>query len=177
VFNAFRYWRTGNINFETIKVLFFDEEIPTDQYPNPFLNAQIDAYLDTKDRMHILYTRRGATTGGRDQYRHRIVSASGAVLFDGEIPKNAGSLCRIFQDRSGRFYLLGSLGFLYPMGQEGMSLGDPIKLDFGGHKVEYSGFALSVPRTGTPLRDVMDVVFPSDNGRSWLYFQLDFGAR
>jgi len=177
VFNAFRYWRTNDINSDPIKVLTFAEEVPTEQYPEPFLNAQTDAYLDTKDRMHILYTRRGATTGGKDQYRHRIVSASGTVLFDEEIPKEAGSLCRIFQDNSERFYLLGQSGLLYLMDQEGQKLGTPIKLDLGGHKVEYSGYYLSVPRTGTSLSDVMDIVFPSDNGRSWLYFQLDFGKR
>ncbi len=177
VFNAFRYWRTRDISSETIIVLSYAEEIPTDQYPEPYLNAQTDAYLDSKDRMHILYTRRGATTGGKDQYRHRIVASSGTILFDGEIPKEAGSLTRIFQDSHERFYLLSQSGLLYPMEQEGQSLGTPIKLDLGGHKVEYSGFALSVPRTGTPLSDMMDVVFPSDNGRSWFYFQLNFGRK
>ncbi len=177
VFNAIRYWRTNNIYSETIQELSFAEEIPTDRYPNPWLNAQTDAYLDTKDRMHILYTRRGATTGGKDQYRHRIVSASGTILFDEELPKEAGSLNRIFQDSQERFYLLGQSGLLYPMDQEGKHLGDPIKLDLGGHQVEYSGYYLSVPRTGTPLSDIMDVVFPSDNGKGWLYFQLDFNGK
>lgn len=183
VFNAFRYWRTRNVYSETIRELSYAEELPTDQYPNPTLNAQTDAYLDTKDRMHILYLRNGATTGGKGQYRHRIVSASGNILFDEEIRKDVGSLNagtqvhRIFQDRLERFYLLGSSGRLYPMDQEGRSLGDPLKLDLRGYEVEYSGFGLSVPRTGTPLSNVVDVVFPSNNGRSWLYFQLDFGGK
>jgi hypothetical protein len=177
VFNAIRYCRTNDVFLETIKELTFAEEAPTDLYPNPWLNAQTDAYLDTKDRMHILYTRRGATTGGKDQYRHRIVSSSGAVLFDEELPRDAGGLSRIFQDKSERFYLLSQTGFLFPMDGEGQRLGEPIRLDLQGHKVEYSGFYLSVPRTGTPLSDVMDVVYPSDNGSSWIYFQLDFSGR
>jgi uncharacterized protein YrrD len=46
-----------------------------------------------------------------------------------------------------------------------------------GNQVEYSGFGVSVPRTGTLLGNVMDVVFPSANGTKWLYFQLDFSKR
>jgi hypothetical protein len=182
VFNAIRYWRTNDVSSETIQVLSFAEEIPTDQYPDPFLKIQ-DAYLDTKDRMHILYEKSGATTGGGSQTRHLIVSASGTTLFDEKLPisKEAGQFCRIFQDSQGRFYLLGSLGLLYPMDQEGQSIGDPMKLDLEGHEllqgVGQGQYGLSVPRTGTPLSDVMDVGFVSDDGKSWNYFQLDFSGK
>jgi hypothetical protein len=180
IFNAFRYWRTNDISSEPIKVLSFAEELPTDQYPNPFLTIH-EAYLDTKDRMHIIYQKSGATTGGGSQIRHRIVSASGTTLFDENLPNEAGQYCRIFQDSQERFYLLGSSGLLYPMDQEGQSLGDPMKLDFQGHELlhgEVKGmYGLSVPRTGTPLSDVMDVGFPSDDGKSWVYFQLDFSGK
>ncbi len=180
VFNAIRYWRTNDVSFETIQVLSFAEEIPTDQYPDPFLKIQ-DAYLDTKDRMHILYEKSGATTGGGSQTRHRIVSASGTTLFDEKLPKAAGQFCRIFQDSQERFYLLGSLGLLYPMDQEGQSIGDPMKLDLEGHEllqgVGQGQYGLSVPRTGTPLSDVMDVGFVSEDGKSWYYFQLDFSGK
>jgi len=112
------------------------------------------------------------------QYRHRIVSASGIVLFDEELPKEAGQYCRIFQDSQDRFYLLGSSGLLYLMDQGGQSVGASIKLDFEGHELaqdEVKGmYSLSVPRTGTPLSEVMDVGFPSDDAKSWVYFQLDF---
>jgi hypothetical protein len=40
-----------------------------------------------------------------------------------------------------------------------------------------SGFGISVFRTGTPLSDGMDVVFPSLNRTAWLYFRLDFSSR
>lgn len=174
VFNAFGYWRTNDIVSTPIEVLSFAEEAPTEKYPNVFLNAQLDAYLDTTDRMHILYTLMGSSSGGESTVRHRIVAPDGTTLFDEELPQEAGSYVRIFQNKKEDFYLLGSFGLLYPMDAEGMKLGDPITLDFGRYQVEYSGFGLSVPRTGTPLSDVMDVVFPSSNGASWIYFQLDF---
>ncbi len=63
------------------------------------------------------------------------------------------------------------------MDQEGQSLGDPMKLDLEGHEVMFGGYGLSVPRTGTPLSDIMDVGFPSDGGKSWFYFQLDFSGK
>jgi hypothetical protein len=176
IFNAFRYWRTNDVSSETFQVLSFAEEIPTDQYPDPFLTIQ-DAYLDTKDRMHIIYQKSGATTGGGSQIRHRIVSASGTTLFDEKLLNEAGQYCRIFQDKQERFYLLSSSALLYPMDQEGQSLGDPMKLDLEGHEVIWTGYSLSVPRTGTPLSDVMDVGFVSDNFESWSYFQLDFSGK
>ncbi len=180
IFNAFMYWGTNDVSSETIKVLSFAEELPTTQYPDPWLKIH-EAYLDTKDRMHIIYSRAGATTGGREQVRHRIVSTSGTTLFDEELPKESGKYCRIFQDSQERFYLLDSLGLLYPMDQEGQSLGDPMKLDLEGHKLLYGEvqgmYALSVPRTGTPLSDVIDVGYPSDDGKSWVYFQLDFSGK
>ncbi len=176
IFNAFRYWRTNDVSSETIQLLSFTEEVPTDQYPNPWLKLH-EAYLDTKDRMHIIYSKSGATTGGRLQVRHRIVSASGTTLLDENLPIEAGQYCRIFQDSQERFYLLGSSGLLYPMDQEGQSLGDPMKLDLEGRENMDYGYSLSVPRTGTPLSDVMDVSFPSDGGKSWYYFQLDFSGK
>ncbi len=180
IFNAFMYWGTNDSSSEIIKVLSFAEELPTTQYPDPWLKIH-EAYLDTKERMHIIYSRGGATTGGRVQVRHRIVSISGTTLFDEELPKEAGQYCRVFQDSQERFYLLGSLGLLYPMDKEGQSLGNPMKLDFEGHELlheEVQGmYGLSVPRTGTPLSDVIDVGFPSDDGKSWVYFQLDFSGK
>lgn len=176
VFNAFGYWRTNDSASEPIQILSFAEEIPTEQYPAVLLSAQLDAYLDTKDRMHILYTLLGSNTGGDRTVRHRIIAPDGTTMMDEEVPKEAGGLVRIFQDKNERFYLLGESGLLYPMDEEGLKLERPIKLDFGRYQVEYSGFGLSVPRTGTSLSDVMDVVFPSSNGAAWIYFQLDFSG-
>src|SRR3989339_132503 len=173
VFNAFRYWRTDDMSTTPIQELTFLEEAPTTQFPEPYLNAQTDAYIDTKGQMHILYTREGASTGGKRQYRHRVVSPSGSLLYDVRIPKKAGEYSRIFQDDQEAFYLLTSSGRLYRAGNDGVNLRKTIILDMGGYQVEYSGFGISVPRTGTPLDNVLDVVFPSDNGAKWIYFRLD----
>jgi len=175
VFNAFRYWHTNDIISKPIQQLSFAEETPTEQYSSVMLDAR-DAYLDTEDRMHILYQIRGASTEGSWKVRHRIVSADGVTLFDGEVPEDAGIYSRIFQTKDKQFYLLGSSGLIYPMDKDGFTFGKPIMLDFNGYQVIYSGFGLSVPRTGTPLSDVMDVVFPATDrtGSAWLYFQLDF---
>lgn len=87
VFNAFRYWHSDDMSTTPIQELTFLEEVPTTQFPEPYLNAQTDAYIDTKGQMHILYTREGASTGGKRQYRHRVVSPSGSLLYDVRIPK------------------------------------------------------------------------------------------
>lgn len=173
VFNAFGYWHTDDIA-QPLQGMAFVEEPPTEQFPNVECRAQNDAYMDTIGRMHILYIRRGASTGGEWQSRHMVLSQEGETLYDGRLPNEAGYYCRIFQDSRRRFYILGSAGVLYPVADDGVTLGEPISLDLGGHKVEYSGYGLSVPRTGTPLSDVMDVVFPSDNGKAWIYFRLVF---
>ena len=103
-----------------------------------------------------------------------VLGTVGKLLFDGPLPETAGYYSRIFQDQEGQFYLLNSSGLLYPMGPYGILTETPFKLDLGGYHVDPSGFGLSVPRTGTPLSNVMDVVFPSGNGTQWLYFRLDF---
>ena len=175
-FNAFGYWRTNNILADSIEQINYAEETPTELFPNAFLNAQMDAYLDTQGHMHILYWQMGETTNGASKSMHRIVSDTGEVLFDEEIPEEAGYFSRIFQDKQEQFYLLGSSGVLYPMDQNGEKVKAPIQLNLEGHEVEYSGFGLSVPRTGTPLSNTIDVVFPSGNETQWLYFQLNFSG-
>ncbi|MFN8412539.1 MAG: hypothetical protein U0Z26_09150 [Anaerolineales bacterium] len=172
VFNAFGYWQTKDISTQPMTQLSFAEERPTEQYANVLLDAQMDAYLDTKGRMHILYWKMGATTNGASQSRHRIVSPSGEILFDEELPQSAGYYSRIFQDKEENFYLITSSGNLFPMNEDGQITEDPITLDLEGNEVEYSGFGLSVPRTGTPLSNTIDIVFPSGNEHKWLYFQI-----
>lgn len=172
VFNAFRYWRTTNFTSEPLQELTFVEQPPTPAYPDPYLNAQMDAFLDAEGKMHILYWCRGASTGGSTQYRHRAVSQNGGLEYDVELPPGAGYFNRIFQDARGEFYILSSSGYVYPVGQDGASVGSAIALNLEGYEVEYSGFGVSVPRTGTPTSNVIDVVFPSDGGTKWIYFQL-----
>lgn len=171
VFNAFRLWHTADID-EPLQEIALVEEPPTERFPDVRCNAQTDAYLDSHGRVHILYTLRGASTNGQWQIRHLIVGPDGEQIHDGELPSAAGPYCRIWQDSQGRFFLLGSAGLLYPIGEDGITLGTPQRLDLGGHQVEYSGYSIAVPRTGTPLGSELDVVFPSDGGAKWVYFRL-----
>lgn len=177
VFNAFGIWRTDDVSSDPLERVYLLEEVPTTNNPAAILNAQQDAYLDTNGQIHVIYHIQGESTHGAWMSRHAIISPHGAVIHDGPLPEAAGDYSRIFQDQEAQFYLLGSSGLLYPMGPDGIRADAPIILDLEGNKVEYSGFGVSVPRTGTPLSDLMDVVFPSAGGTEWLYFQLDFSNR
>ncbi len=152
--------------------VFLIEEKPTDQFPYVFLNAQKDAYQDTEGYMHILYGLQGSSTLGAYVSRHAILSPEGEILNDVQLPEDLGGFARIFQDTGGRFYILGSSGLLYPAGGDGVTLGTPIEIDLQGYEVEYSGYGISVPRTGTPISNFLDVVFPSDGETKWIYFQI-----
>jgi hypothetical protein len=137
IFNAFMYWSAAMMSSDPFRILSFAKELPTARFVDPWLKIH-EAYLDTKERMHIVYSRFGETTAGRSQYRHRIVSSSGVTLFDEELPQEAGQQCRVFQDRQERFYLLGQTGLLYPMDSEGQRLGAPMQLDLGGTRCRSS---------------------------------------
>lgn len=169
-FNAFGYW----CNSDSLKQLSYAEEKPSSAFPNVYLNAQMDAYQDTKGRMHILYWRKGPSTLGETQFWHRIVSPAGQTLYDNPMKGVEGWLNRIFQDYRGRFYLLSSSGQLFPMDSNGFELSKPIQLDLEGYSVDYSGFGISVPRTGTQPSRFMEVVFPAENSHKWVYFRLEF---
>lgn len=173
VFNALGVWQTDDFTKNPLQRTYAVEEAPTEQFPAVFLDAQQDAYIDTFGQVHILYWVQGASTNGDFTSRHLILSAAGELLHDVLLPGNGQhEFARIFQDEAENFYLLHSSGMLYPAGKDGLTLGTPIPLDLKNNTVEYSGFALSVPRTGTVASNVMDVVFPSDGGTKWVYFQL-----
>lgn len=171
VFNAFRYWHADSSMAPLVERAFV-EEPPTEAFPLVVCNAQIDAYVDTGGHVHVLYSKAGSTTAGAVQQRHAVFSAHGETLFDGEIPHAAGWYSRIFQDRNERFFLLGDAGIIYLFADDGFTTVDSIRFDLQGYRVEYSGFGISVPRTGTPLGNVLDVVFPTNGGKDWIYFSL-----
>ena len=173
-FNAIASWRTDDLLAVPLALTSLEAEAPTAAYPNPLLNAQMDAYQDVNGNMHILYWREGESTAGVRQSRHRILTPDGQVLYDESIPEDLGYYVRIFQDARARYYLLGSSGRLYLLDAHGEDPVTSISIDLGGYEVEYSGYGLSVPRTGTPLSNVMDVVFTSGNESKWLYFQIEF---
>ncbi len=47
-----------------------------------------------------------------------------------------------------------------------------MSLNLEGYTVEHSSFAISAPRTGTAINNIMDVAFPSHCGKESIYFQL-----
>jgi hypothetical protein len=172
VFNALGYWRTDNAANDPLQRDYFIEEKPNTKYPKVILDAQQDAYMDTMGNTHVIYAVQGPDTQGAWVSRHAIISPSGTLLNTVVLPRNLGGFSRIFQDTTGHFYILGSSGFLYPAGVDGLTLGTPIVIHLGGYSVEYSGYGISAPRTGTPISNVVDVVFPSGDSMKWIYFQL-----
>jgi len=171
VFNAFRYWHKAAADAPLTSMAFV-EEPPTSEFPNVVCNAQQDAYIDTGGNVHVLYVKAGSTTGGLPQHRHAVFSPQGETIFDGQLPLGAGWYSRIFQDSKERFFLLGDAGLIYLLADDGFTPVDSIQFDLQGYHVEYSGYGISVPRTGTPLSDVLDVVFPANGGKDWIYFSL-----
>ena len=160
---------------QAFRSLFHTAVKPTEEYPWAQCHAYSDNYLDAEGRMHILYLLNGEATEGAFVLHHAVVAASGKLLHDVALPKEAGLNCRLVQDSAGCFYLLGSEGLLYPAGHDGVTLADPTSLDLGGHRVGW--YAVSVPRAGSAPCDTMDVVFNANGGRTWVYCQLRFWGK
>jgi hypothetical protein len=171
-FNAFTVWRIDDPNATKPVALYHDELRSEPACKHPTLNCQSDSYLDTEGRLHLIYFKECKATGGSMEYWHRIIGREGAVEHDARLPECADQYNRIFQDDSGRYFLLSSKGFLVPMNERGTKPGKPIKLDLGRHSVVYSGFSIACPRTGTRRSEVLDVVFPAETPGSWLYLEV-----
>ncbi len=171
VFNAFRYWHAESTE-APLTAMAFVEEPPTEEFLNVVCNAQKDAYIDTKGNVHVLFIKVGSSTGGMFHHGHMVFSPQGETIFDGQMTNAAGWYSRIFQDWNERFFLLGDTGLIYLLANDGFTTVDSIQIDFQGYHIEYSGFGISVPRTGTPLSDVLDVVFPTNGGKDWIYFSI-----
>ena len=54
-FNAVTLWRTDNLATQPPSQLYHAEEPPVSGYIYPTLNPQIDSYLDTEGRLHLIY--------------------------------------------------------------------------------------------------------------------------
>lgn len=172
VYNALGYWHTDNIESDPIEQLYFKEEIPTEEFPFVDLRAQQDAYIDINGIVHIIYSIIGENTNGEWQVRHLVLSSDGNMIADVLLPAEIGVFTRILQNIKGYLFLLGSSGILYPIDKDGIKVGNPIYIDLKGFTVEYSGFSIAAPRTGTPLSNKVDVVFPTNDGNKWIYFEL-----
>jgi len=174
VFNAIGLWHIDNFHTQDFKQTFFMEEAPTLEYPNVLLNAQTDVFMDRDDRLFILYRLQGPSTQGKLQRRMACMSPeAGKMYFDIELPDDTGKYCRLVQSGSGGFYLLGSSGIIYSAGKDGKTFNDPVYIDLGGYHVEYSGFSVSTRRTGTRIENVVDVIFPTNGGKIWMYFNIE----
>ena len=171
VFNAFRYWHTEAPD-APLESMVFVEEPPTAEFPLVICNAQKDAYIDTKENVHVVYAKYGLSTGGVYQNRHALYNKQGENIYDGPLPVKAGGYSRIFQDVNERLFLLGDTGRIYLLAEDGYTITDSVDFDLQGYQVEYSGFGISAPRTGTPLNTVLDVVFPTNGGKDWIYFSI-----
>jgi hypothetical protein len=171
VFNAFRYWTAVSIN-HPLRELVSVEESPTLEFPFADCRAMNDVYIDSDSMMHILYTRQGKSTNGVFKRYHAIYKNNGTSVYDGELNIRKGRYCRIFQDKNHRYFILDDNGMIYLLDKEGKVPVDSVQIDLNNYPVNYAGYGLSVPRTGSKLSNMMDVVFPSHEGRYYVYFRL-----
>lgn len=175
VFNAVKCWSSPDALHVPLQELLVREEKPSAQFPDPYCDAQTDAYVDTKGRLHILYWRSGQNTEGRTETRHAMLE-NGKLIQDVPLPPDAGHYCRITQDARGRFCLITAdadkLVVYRAATEDGLAWGPPVQLALKGYTLTYSGIALAAPRCGTPLSNTIDGVFPAGKENQWVYFRL-----
>ncbi len=172
VFDAYAIWHSENFN-RFLERMVFVNEIPTKKFPFVLCFVQNDAFFDHKNNIHILSVKLGETTHGALENYHSVYSTAGTLLHEKKLPLAVGQFCRIFQDDLRRTFIIGDTGFLGLLDAKGYSIKKFVMLDFQGYKVDYSGFFVTVPRSGSKLSRIVDFVFPSNEGRSWIYFSLD----
>lgn len=172
VFNAFSCWHTPDPQKEPLRKIAWAEELPTRRHPYVLCTGQCDAYLDARSRMHLVYRRSGASTGGEEEVRYGVLSPDGTPQLDVKVPWSTGMYCRVFQDDRGRYYLLGSDGVIFTGGKDAVTFQKRTKLKLGWNQVEDAGFGISVPRAGTAPSNLIDVVYPSGGGKKWIYARI-----
>jgi len=104
---------------------------------------------------------------------HVLYANDGTALYLAELSNHKSRYCRIFEDINQRCFILDDSGILYHLDKDSYAPIDSVRIDLQEYTVNYSGFGLAVPRTGTKLSNKMDVVFPSHDGIYYVYFQLD----
>ena len=174
-FNAIGLWHTPRLIDEPLQSLLVREEPPSKGFLDVLCSGQVDAYMDTEGRTHILYWLGGASAQGRSENRHAIV-VDGCVTRDVRLPGTMWQYYRVVQDTTGRFYLIRATErnlVVYPAtSDDGPQLGTPTWLYLPGYNIVYSGQAIGAPRGGVPLADYVDGVFPSGEGEKWVYFRI-----
>lgn len=191
VYNHIAMWSTEDVASKPTAELAIDESLPTPEFPLVWAcGTCVDSYLDTQGRMHVLYFFVGPETKGKYCIRHAIVE-KGRIVKTVTLPpeldacftagspaggKANPSYCRMIQDTTGRFYLIGTTAIIPAGAEDGTQLGEPVPLDLKGHTVEYSGMGLAAPRGGTPLADFVDGVFPSAAGKQVVYVRIRLRA-
>jgi hypothetical protein len=175
-FNAFSLFGSSDYLSVPIERKAYIKEEQTTEFPDVVCNAQTDALLDNAGRVHVLYRRKGETTAGIEEARHIIFSKNGTIESDTKLPIAEGEYWRVFEDSAENVYLLASSGQIYYAGKTGLDLGGAQQLDLNGYEVEYSGFSIAAPRTGTAPDNFIDAVFPTDSGRKWVYCRIALGT-
>lgn len=171
IFNAYGIWHSSSFdNF--LERIVFNNELPTEKYPYVLCFIRNDAYIDDKNNIHILSVRLGQTTKGAMENYHSVYSKNGTLLFEQVLQSSIGNFRRIFQDDLNRIFIIDSQGSLCLLDTKDYSIKESVRLDFQGKKVT-SDLFLTVPRSGSKKSKMVDIVFPSDEGKSWIYFNLD----
>jgi len=182
MFNKLYYYSSNDYAHEDL-VVKYSKEATVGNITNPCIKWR-DVYVDTEHNIHILYLYRGVETipAGEpsdssetmNEMRTMILSPNGEVLADRFLwyagnksnvniePRSYGCM---FQIEDGSFYLLASGAdrsvLLYPAGQDGLTFGDPIDLHIP-YPLRYSGIQVAKPSRGTPLSNIVDATFLSD---------------
>ncbi|MHB1459776.1 MAG: hypothetical protein ACYC1M_00635 [Armatimonadota bacterium] len=167
-FTAFGYFHTHNLDTQpSFDYMRLKEAATLD--PKDMCNAQESSYIDTDGKLHVIYQYRDKNTPERKRH---MVFKNGVILKDVLLPVGLGWLeADIIQNSKGRFFLITPKAIYPCTSEDGTELGRPVPIELG-YKCEYSGMAISDPRSGVPLNDFVDCVFPSGNGKQVVYCRL-----
>jgi len=147
-------------------------------YPGEFVfNFSQEVYQDHLDRIFVISARVGGGWGTADPYAPpeeerfhfwmQVLSPDGTVLDDVQLPDPVNRYdwdtvdgYRMFQDATGQFWLLCGQngGTLTPAGDDGLTFGEPIELDFGYDQLWWN-VAIGNSRSGMGLSNTIDLTF------------------
>jgi len=173
MFNGIGVWIARPFDSQLVRTVNI-EEFPTAETPYVYCAGINDAYFDTDKRLHVLSRRESERTNGIELSYHSIFDYEGTLLSEREMSPSYGIRGRFFQDAHKRYYIIGDSGLLCLLDENSWIARDSVYIDLAGYEVRYSGYGMTVPRTGSKLSDTPDFVFPSGElGNLWLYFKLD----